>query len=72
MGIRFRTRANDVDMPVDRVLNKVGKGFAVALIHAVVSAAYMLRYGYVEPPARADATLKFFNVRAKALKCDQD
>ncbi|PRX22317.1 transcriptional regulator [Paraburkholderia sp. BL18I3N2] len=44
-------RANLVDTPINRLLNKVDKGFAVALIHAVVSAGYMLKYRHVEPPA---------------------
>ncbi|WP_175165784.1 winged helix-turn-helix domain-containing protein [Paraburkholderia fynbosensis] len=47
----FEPRANLVDTPVNRLLNKVDKGFAVAPSHTVVSAGYMLRYRHVEPPA---------------------
>lgn len=39
----FEPRANVIDMHVHRLRNKVDKGFAVALIHTVAGAGYVLK-----------------------------
>ncbi|MFP3643997.1 response regulator transcription factor [Paraburkholderia sp. SIMBA_054] len=39
----FEPRANVIDMHINRLRNKVDKGFPVALIHTVVGAGYVLK-----------------------------
>lgn len=41
----FEPRANVIDMHVNRLRNKVDKGFAVTLIHTVAGAGYVLKEG---------------------------
>ena len=41
----FDPRANVIDMHVNRLRNQVDKGFAVALIHTVARAGYVLKVG---------------------------
>jgi two-component system, OmpR family, response regulator len=49
----FEPRANVIDMHVNRLRNKVDKGFAVALIHTVAGAGYVLKEGNAVNGTRA-------------------